>query len=681
MSLTSKFYSGFKCRIAFISVLLLCLTGASTIGYAQTKTAILKGSITAQDTFKGIDSIVVIAKGTKTYTAFTNAQGAFSFGALPLGKYQISTSSIHYKHYQAVIQLSKDQNLAITLLGTNRTLNEIFITAYEAKGLTSTSVIDRKAMQLLQPSSFTDLLELLPGGRSIDPSLTSMNQIRLREVGGDKGNTNSDYDISSLGTAFLIDGAPINTSANLQSATGYFDADLNATRSSVNKGVDMRSISTDQIERVEIIRGIPSVEYGDLTSGLIKIERKKGESLYSVRLKTDGFSKLFSLSKGFSIPKKNLFVNMDLGYLNSKSEPTNNFENYKRLSASLRTEKFWDNSTHRLTWKSAFDYGTNIDNERTDPDNGYALTDSYKSTYNSFDFSNTLTGKFHHKNAFFKGFEVATKFTYQNDRIESVKWLQARSATVLFNSVTEGAHDATYLTPSYASKLVVDGQPLTAFLKGIVNMGFRTAALKHEIKLGLESNFSKNLGEGQIYDLNYPTSSTINVRPRAYNDVPAMFNQAFFAEDVISMKAHEHTFTLALGLRGMSLLGMDQQYTIANKIYLDPRANLKWALPKLAVGDNDLQMSFGAGYGLHTKMPTLSQLYPNLGYQDIVQLSFYHNNPEYRKANVITYITDRTNFDLRAAVNKKLELNADFELNGNRLSLTYFNEKLSDGFR
>uniref|UniRef100_UPI003D7FB077 hypothetical protein n=1 Tax=Pedobacter sp. TaxID=1411316 RepID=UPI003D7FB077 len=47
----------------------------------------------------------------------------------------------------------------------------------------------------------------------------------------------------------------------------------------------------------------------------------------------------------------------------------------------------------------------------------------------------------------------------------------------------------------------------------------------------------------------------------------------------------------------------------------------------------------------------------------------------------ITYITDRTNFDLRAAVNKKLELNADFELNGNRLSLTYFNEKLSDGFR
>ena len=32
-------------------------------------------------------------------------------------------------------------------------------------------------------------------------------------------------------------------------------------RSTVNRGVDMRSISTDGIEQVEIIRGIPSVEY------------------------------------------------------------------------------------------------------------------------------------------------------------------------------------------------------------------------------------------------------------------------------------------------------------------------------------------------------------------------------------------------------------------------------------
>ena len=36
----------------------------------------------------------------------------------------------------------------------------------------------------------------------------------------------------------------------------------------VNSGVDMRSVSTDDIESVEVVRGIPSVEYGDLTSGM-----------------------------------------------------------------------------------------------------------------------------------------------------------------------------------------------------------------------------------------------------------------------------------------------------------------------------------------------------------------------------------------------------------------------------
>ncbi|WP_432709839.1 TonB-dependent receptor [Pedobacter sp.] len=652
------------------------------VGYSQQNDVTLKGNVN-DNTQRGVDSLVVIAKGVKTFTTYTDAKGKFNFGLVPQGNYQITISHINFKNYHSSIYLNTDKHLNINLESTNRVLNEVYITASEARGLTSTSVIDRKAMQHLQPSSFTDLLELLPGGRSVDPNLTGMNQIRLREARNSNGSAvqNSDYDISSLGTAFLIDGAPINTSANLQNSSVFTQTDPNYYRNSVNKGVDMRSLSTDQIERVEVVRGIPSVEYGDLTSGLIKVIRKKGASPYSFRIKTDGFSKLYSVSKGFTIPEKNLMVNADLDFLNSKADPTSNFENYKRINASLRAEKYWDNSVRKLTWNTAFDYGTNVDNQRTDPDNGYALTDSYKSTFNSYALSNTLRGDFHAKNSFFKSFEIATRFSYQKDRIESVKWVQARSVTVLFNSLEAGAHDASYLTPSYASELLVDGQPLNAFIKGKVNLGFNIAAFRHKVVLGFETNYSKNLGDGQIYDLDYPPTATISIRPRAYHDIPGMLNQAFFAEDLIILKANKHVFDLALGLRGMSFLGMNQQYTIANKFYLDPRANLKWTLPEISVGDDQLVMSFGAGYGLHTKMPTLHQLYPEKDYQDIVQLNYYHNNPEFRKANVITYITDRTNFDLMPAVNKKFELNTDVELNGNRLTLTYFNERLNDGFR
>ena len=37
---------------------------------------------------------------------------------------------------------------------------------------------------------------------------------------------------------------------------------LGAGKVNVNRGVDMRTLQTDNIERVEFIRGIPSVEYG-----------------------------------------------------------------------------------------------------------------------------------------------------------------------------------------------------------------------------------------------------------------------------------------------------------------------------------------------------------------------------------------------------------------------------------
>lgn len=58
---------------------------------------------------------------------------------------------------------------------------EVVITAKEVKGLTSKSVIDRQSMQHLQPSSFADLMELLPVGLSRDPNLSVSNRIVLRE--------------------------------------------------------------------------------------------------------------------------------------------------------------------------------------------------------------------------------------------------------------------------------------------------------------------------------------------------------------------------------------------------------------------------------------------------------------------------------------------------------------------
>ncbi|MFI3240779.1 MAG: carboxypeptidase regulatory-like domain-containing protein, partial [Bacteroidales bacterium] len=183
------------------------------------------------------------------YNVVCNVGGEFTFHNLEVGEYVVRTSYISYNNYISNVSLHRDTQLDICMVRNINMIEELVVTGVEAKGLTTSTVINRDAINLLQPSSFSDILELLPGGTSSAPSLTSANTIALREV----GISSDDYSISSLGTAFLIDGARISTAANMQYTTGlsysignsiYTDASV----STVNAGVDMRNISTDQIE-------------------------------------------------------------------------------------------------------------------------------------------------------------------------------------------------------------------------------------------------------------------------------------------------------------------------------------------------------------------------------------------------------------------------------------------------
>lgn len=43
-----------------------------------------------------------------------------------------------------------------------------------------------------------------------------------------------------------------------------------------------RNLSLSDIESVEIISGVPSVEYGDLSNGIVKIKSRQGKSPFVV---------------------------------------------------------------------------------------------------------------------------------------------------------------------------------------------------------------------------------------------------------------------------------------------------------------------------------------------------------------------------------------------------------------
>ena len=121
------------------------------------------------------------------------------------------------------LRLDSAQQALLDSLERMFTIQEVVVTAEEKIERSSASVINKEAMQHIQPSSFTDILQTLPGGTTKDPNLTSTNTIRLREA--TNGSTSGEYDASSLGTSFVIDDAPVSTDANMQyvqsDASGY----------------------------------------------------------------------------------------------------------------------------------------------------------------------------------------------------------------------------------------------------------------------------------------------------------------------------------------------------------------------------------------------------------------------------------------------------------------------------
>ena len=195
-------------------LVLAALSASNALGASFT----LQGTVSDAGTNERIAyATAAVRPGGKAQA--TDAGGHFCFKLDP-GTYVLTVSMVGYTTSTSTVVVAADRNLDIKLKPNSKVLQEVVVTAKEQTGLTSASRIDRDAMAHLQPTSFTDLLELLPGNMSHTPDMGNVNSIQLRETGpmsatGAKIH-NEDYDISSLGTLFVVDGAPLNEDANLK---------------------------------------------------------------------------------------------------------------------------------------------------------------------------------------------------------------------------------------------------------------------------------------------------------------------------------------------------------------------------------------------------------------------------------------------------------------------------------
>lgn len=611
------------------------------------------------------------------FSSLSDEQGLFIIPNLPQGSYLLKFSHIGFKPITRTIKLDNNRETHIVFNQDEVNIDEVYVTAKESKNIGTSSIITRDAMQHLQPSSFTDLLELLPGGQTKSPVLDQVNGINLRTA---NGASMSAYSTGSLGTMFSVDGMQLNSQSMVDPTAGFElgQGSMNNGRSTANIAVDMRTIATDNIEKVEIIRGIPSVEYGNLTSGVVLIDRIKGYEPWTARIKADGFSKLLGVGKGFEFGSYKL--NIDGGYLNSRSNVTDIYNTFKRINTSIRGEKTWNLNNYRFIWNHGLDFNTTIDNERLDPDNDYKLTDRYKNNVQFFGFNNTFKLFSSNPKSTFRNVTFGINARLSSNQIDMQKLVQARTATILMNSMVSGSHEAIFMTPSYVGEFKSDSRPLDINLKLVGNWSFNRL-FKQQVKAGLEYAYAKNLGLGPQYDLDFPISTSINARPRSLRSIPAMSNLSLFAEDRFFINIGDLLFENNLGVRAFSLTNLEKEYALSGKVFVDPRYNGRLHLPQISVFGKQLKSNVFAGYGIQTLAPNQNLLYPQNFYRDIPELVYYHNNPAYRLAWATTNIVNPVNYALEAAKNIKWEIGTQLDFEGNTFSINYFNEKLDNGFR
>ena len=242
-------------RLRFI-LLAIILAAAELTASGAPKGYLLEGCVLEAGSEAPVIGAVVKVGEEYLWTT-TDIEGNFTFENVQKGEYVLEVTCLGYVNSSMTINVSQDvQGIVITLHENSLALDEVVVTAQKAKeGLGTTQNIGRNALNHLQLSSTTDISALLPGGKTVNPDLTSENSFSLREGGAANGN-------AAFGTAVEVDGVRLSSNASFGEMGG----------------VDTRGVAVENIESIEVITGVPSAEYGDLNSGMVKINTKKGRT-------------------------------------------------------------------------------------------------------------------------------------------------------------------------------------------------------------------------------------------------------------------------------------------------------------------------------------------------------------------------------------------------------------------
>lgn len=660
-------------------LLILSLLTFSLTAYSQPSKGgyVLSGKVISSEESEPL--VMVLVKLSTSSWAMTNENGEFKIGSLKQGTYKYEISYLGYETVVGEISVNKDiKDFKIVMRPMGLGLEEVVVTAEEHK-MGSASTIGQAAIQHLQAKSVEDMLQLLPGQVTKNPDLTNAGQASIREIdaGGDASN--------SLGTAVFVDGAPMSNDANMQ----VFSTARSGTNSSLaqttmneqttsGRGVDLRSISPDNIESIEVIRGIPSAEYGNLTSGAVVIKTKVGTTPYEAKVKIDPNSKLVYFGKGFTMKKNRGAMNFSADYTKSYADRRMRYKGYDRITANAAYSNTFMKETSPLSLNLKLSYYRNLSAQKADE--SMRAEELLENKNQGFRFS--ADGMWRLNKSWISNLNYSASFSYSVQQ-DLYRQYQSGSAMPYAHTRVPGEFQTHFLPAEYLAQYTINGKPLTAYVQLKANKMFTFDAGTNNIKVGADYNLSANNGEGMQFDIMSPPkpSDGQGARPRSFKSIPAMHQMSYFLENATELNFAGTTLNIQAGVR-VNTLFIDALAKRGNMTTVDPRVNISYQF--LSHQNNKVfdDLSVVGGFGLASKMPTLLHLYPNPAYYDYTSYNAFVPNDMSRSMAVMTtdVIENSANPNLKPATSRKFEIGLSGRINKIKGTITYFNEKYKNEY-
>ena len=624
----------------------------------------------------------------------SDENGRFNMTNVPMGKARVQVMYVGKVTIDTLVNVNRDLTLDFTLQNENFNLKEITVTATQNRaGRSTASNISRQAMDHLQATSLNDLLSLMPGGVSQNSALNSSQQINIRQIAG---NSSHEEALNALGTAIIRDGAPISNNSNLSAMNPTVSGGASAMSggASPSGGVDVRSISTENIESVEIIRGIPSVEYGDLTSGAVIVHTKAGREPLRVKAKANPNVYQISMGTGYELGKDKGALNVSADYAYNTNDPKATYQHYQRATGKVMYSNTFFHNKLRSNTSLDFIYGKdtrdrNPDDESTQTtsegrDVGFNLNTNGTWNINKGWLQNiryVLSGNYTDKQSFFETAYGSASAPYSMTTTDGAILSNFKGQHIFDaegNQITnfgseDANHYAVFLPSSYIGHYEIDSREVNAFAKLTATLFKQSGKVNNRILLGVDFKTDGNVGKGKTFDPTSPplrnqTSKNSSYRPRPYKDIPFIHQFGAFAEENFVWNIGERELKMQAGVR------FDHASVVGS--VLSPRFNASFDLiPRT--------LTLSGGYGITSKMPTLLYLYPEKAYFEYVNINELANEsiPENERLFMTTTkVYDTSNENLKVAKNHKAEIGLRLNIGKVSASVTAFQERLKNGY-